>query len=84
MRYPVENELVDQKNKILALVNEEEFDKAILLLHFATPLWLKCDYGYKVREIQQRIKDAIRHKRIHAEHWKTEQKWEQMYQSLPF
>ncbi len=82
MRYFIENQLVDQKNVILELVNEGQYDKALMLLDFASGLWQQCGYGYKIKEIRQRVKDAYWHNAVVADHHQTQAKWERLYKSL--
>lgn len=82
--YDIENILVEQKNKILHLCNEGQYDTVVCLLAFVTPLWEKCEYGYKIQEIKERIKASIRRGIIEADHWKTREKWEIMYNNLPW
>jgi len=47
--------LVEQKDNLISLLNEKEYDKVVDLLTFITPLWLANDYGYKLKEISYRI-----------------------------
>jgi uncharacterized alkaline shock family protein YloU len=82
MLYPIENELVHQKDRILALVNEEEYEKALFLLNFVTELWVKVEYGYKISEIKERIKGNIRELIREADHHQTVAKWERMLQKV--
>lgn len=76
--YDLSNELMAQKDEILGLVNEKEFEKAKFLLGFCYYLWDKCGYRYKYLEIKQRIKDGIQHEINHATHHKTIEKWERI------
>ncbi len=82
MRYNVENELVHQKNAILRLVNDGEYEQALTHLNLVGPLWMECGYGYKLKEIRQRVKDTYWHNYVMAEHHQTQAKWERLYKSL--
>ena len=53
--YNVENELIQQKNRIIALINHERYNEALIVLEILTPLWHKVGYGYKVAELAERI-----------------------------
>lgn len=72
--YYVDNELVGQKDGILELVNNGEYERALDRLEFVKPLWLKCSYGYKYREILNRMCDEVRVKWCDAVHHKTREK----------
>lgn len=78
----IDNELIRQKNVILQLVNQESFVKAKDFLDFVTPLWESCGYGYKVKEIKERILKGIKEKISGFSHHKTVEKWEKMLASL--
>ena len=77
--YNIENELVNQKNAILALVNAEDYERALSALALLEPLWITCEYGYKARELRQRIRDEARMRALQSDHWSTRQKWERLY-----
>lgn len=51
--------LVAQKNELLSTINAaddwELLRRAMRALEFATPVWIACEYGYKVREMKDRI-----------------------------
>ncbi len=51
----IDNHLVNQKNRILTLINERQFKKALDLLEFVEAVWRSLDYGYKVIEICDRV-----------------------------
>jgi hypothetical protein len=53
----IDNALVGQKDKIIRLINNDMVLHAEMLLNFVEALWYACDYGYKVRELRQRIHD---------------------------
>lgn len=64
----LDNALVQQKDRLLRLINEAvESDNPHLLyvvtdcLEFVSELWNVCDYTYKVAEIRARIRDAFTH-----------------------
>ena len=71
MTFPIENELVHQKNTILEAINEGRYEEAALLIAFSEELWRVCDYGYKTNELKQRILDSLRENINSAEHHKT-------------
>jgi hypothetical protein len=54
--YQVKNYLVDQKERILLLINEGFCEEATVLLDFVAPLWIAIGYGYKVKEIRGLLK----------------------------
>ena len=72
--YDVENELVRQKDSILALVNNGEYERALDRLEFAKELWVKCSYAYKYREIINRMCGEVRATWLDAVHHKTREK----------
>ncbi len=53
------NVLVMQKNALLALINEGKLEEAVRILNFLAPTWQAGNYGYKVREIKERIKRSL-------------------------
>jgi hypothetical protein len=57
----VDSALVGQKDAIIGRINRAEdytgLDAAAALLSFAAPLWDANGYGYKVREIRERIRN---------------------------
>jgi transcriptional regulator len=65
-----ESALIEQKNHILTLVNNDNYEEAILKLKFVKDMWISVDYGYKVREIIERIVKQIDEQMIDV-HWKT-------------
>lgn len=78
----MENALVRQKDFILSLINNEEYEKALSLIGFSEELWASVNYAYKTRELRQRVLDDIRIKMIECHH-KTYQKWSRIYNSIP-
>jgi len=82
-RYEIENELVAQKDRINALINDERYEEATALLDFAADLWAKASYAYKTKEMRHRIKTEVWGKIVHADHHKTEAKWRKLYETLP-
>ena len=67
--------LIRQKDHILTLVRDEQYEEAITLLDFSANLWETCSYAYKTREIKEIIKDALRAKQHVCAHWKQHEKW---------
>lgn len=47
--------LVEQKNAILSLINENRLTEATAVLAVLQPLWESEGYGYKLHELQARI-----------------------------
>jgi hypothetical protein len=58
----LDNALVDQKNTLLRRIatagDVDGLLDAIGLLDFAAPVWEACTYGYKVRELQQVVRET--------------------------
>ena len=56
----VSTALVEQKNALIGGINSvtsiDQLDILSKILDFVTPLWVACDYGYKVRELRSRIR----------------------------
>lgn len=56
------NVLVSMKDELLSEINtssnEEALTECVKKLLFVAPLWETLNYGYKVRELKNRIKDA--------------------------
>lgn len=73
--HDIEDELVHQKNHILSLVNEGKYEDAVTLLNFSEELWAKASYGYKTKEIRERIREEVRNLVLSSEHHKTRQMW---------
>ena len=74
--------LVSQKNDLLRMVNEGKYEDAIAILAFLTPSWTADGYGYKVREIRERISRELDNLAFHSEHHSTEAKWKRMKERL--
>ncbi len=70
--------LVMQKNALLTLVNEGKYEEATAILNFLAPSWEAERYGYKVREIRERIKRELDSLIFNSEHHSTEAKWQRM------
>lgn len=51
----LDNELVKQKNMIIKMINEDRILEAQSMIEVVTPMWIACDYGYKVKELIDRI-----------------------------
>ncbi|MFY4731174.1 hypothetical protein [Nitrospira sp. BLG_2] len=82
MNYNIENELVNQKNMILDLINNEKYEDALTLIYFTAELWEKCDYAYKTKELKERIRSELLNKRQCCAHWKQHQKWDNMLTAI--
>lgn len=77
-----ENALIEQKNTLLRMVNGEKYEEAIVCLNFVQPFWETVGYGYKVKEVRQRIKDGIANKRDEATHHQTIMKWQRLLETV--
>ncbi len=55
----IDNELVKQKNEIIRMIQDGEHYEAKFILDFVAPLWNSVGYGYKERELQERLKTSI-------------------------
>ena len=73
----LDNHLVRQKDHILSLVREDNFEEALTLLKFVRPMWTEFNYLYKFEEIKAIIVERLRQNATDV-HWKTEQKWLQL------
>jgi len=74
-----ENALVKQKDAIIGLVNDGNYEKAIELLDFVKEMWIAVGYEYKIKEIKARVKNAIfEHMWVESVHWKTKAKFKDM------
>lgn len=71
----LDNALIRQKNAILELVNDGQYEEALTLLAFSEDLWATCTYAYKTREIRERIREELRAKQHVCAHWKQHEKW---------
>lgn len=47
--------LVEQKDKLISLLNELQYETVVNTLEFIAPLWVANDYGYKLGEIAYRV-----------------------------
>lgn len=54
------NALVHQKNRLLALCNDGRYEQALDLLEFVAESWQAAGYGYKAREIRDRVRAEAR------------------------
>jgi hypothetical protein len=64
------NALVHQKNTIIDLIDFHSYEEAILLLAFTKELWEECSYGYKWKELQDRLLTTLRSQQEENTHWK--------------
>ena len=78
----MDNLLIHQKDHILALVRDDKYEEALLLLNFVRPMWEQFDYLYKYEEIKRNMEERCREQAIEATHWKTEQKWRNIIQLI--
>lgn len=75
----MENALIHQKDNLIKLVNNGEYEKAITLLNFVQDMWNEVGYDYKVREIKERIRNAIKEHLWHDNpHWKQKAKYQEL------
>lgn len=58
----LDNALIRQKDHILNLVRDGQYEEALTLLAFSEDLWATCTYAYKTREIRERIREELRAK----------------------
>ncbi len=83
MTLNTENALVHQKDQLIKLVNDGDYEKAIMLLDFVKEMWLAMGYDYKTREIKERIANAIREHVWHDNpHWKQKAKLKEMLKKV--
>ena len=73
----MENTLVRQKDEILRLINDGQYELATTLLNFTAEMWAEFTYTYKTLELKERIRREILCK-IENAHWKQEAKWRAM------
>lgn len=78
----MENELIHQKNALLNLINDGQFEQATLILNFIEELWEKCNYAYKTKELRFRIRDGVWSRINDATHHKVAAKWQKMWDQL--
>lgn len=50
-----DNQLVRQKNKIIELIDDNKIQQAKAALAVVTEIWEANSYGYKVKELKDRI-----------------------------
>jgi hypothetical protein len=83
MTLNTENALIHQKDTLIKLVNDGDYDKAIMLLDFVKEMWLAMGYDYKTREIRERITNAISEHLWHDNpHWKVKVKLQEMLKKV--
>lgn len=75
----LDNALVAQKNHILAIINNGDLVHALDMIAFTEPVWIAAGYGYKIREMRDRVKEQANHLMLNAKHWKIEAKYKQIY-----
>lgn len=51
----LDNQLIKQKDTLLALIRNRKYDEASAILAFVKPMWDVCSYGYKWDEIRDRL-----------------------------
>ena len=54
----LDNILIRQKDFILQLINTRQYERARACLACVRELWEESDYGYKYKELKQRIVDV--------------------------
>lgn len=54
-----DNQLVRQKNKIIELINDNKIEQAKAALEVVTEMWETNSYGYKVKELNERIANKV-------------------------
>ncbi len=70
--------LMAQKDYILKLINDEEYQSALHLLTFSKKLWASLNYGYKTKEIFERLKREVNVKILESKHHKTTKHFEEL------
>jgi len=50
----LDNLLVGQKDKIICLIDNEQWMTALRMLMLLRPLWIRCNYAYKMIELVER------------------------------
>jgi hypothetical protein len=55
------NAHVAQKDKLLQLSNDGEYEQVLALLAFVEPSWKAVGYGYKAGEIRQRVRQDVKY-----------------------
>lgn len=79
----MENALIHQKDNLIKLVNDGQYEKAIMLLNFVEELWAAVGYEYKTKEIKERIKNAIQEHLWHDNpHWKQKAKFNDLLKAV--
>lgn len=58
-----DNQLVRQKNKIIELINDNKIEQAKAALEVVAEMWEANKYGYKVKELNERIADKVANSR---------------------
>jgi hypothetical protein len=54
------NAHVAQKDRLLQLSNDGEYEQVLALLAFVEPSWRAVGYGYKADEIRQRVRSDVK------------------------
>ena len=57
--YLIENVLVDQKDRILRLIDNGYDRESLAALETVADLWRVADYGHKLREVCERMQEAF-------------------------
>lgn len=66
----MDNALVHQKDTIINHIDDLHYEEAILLLTFTKELWEECSYGYKWKELQERLLNTLKTQQEFNTHWK--------------
>lgn len=81
--HAIDNELIRQKDRLIVLVNDGQFQEALTILEFVRELWEAAGYGYKYHEMVTRIRAAVWDRVVNANHANTSRKWQRVYENLP-
>jgi hypothetical protein len=50
----MDNLLVNQKNRLINMIDSGDTDTALAVLDLLSPLWIECNYSYKAIELLNR------------------------------
>ncbi len=78
----ISSALVHQKDHIIILINNEEYEKALWTLCFVKEVWESLNYGYKTKELFQRLKDSVNLKVRESQHHKTLKKFSDLLSKI--
>ena len=65
----IDNILIRQKDILYALINENQLDLASNFLDYIKELWDELNYGYKWKEVKERLLFERKKLEIESEEW---------------